>query len=69
MHKWRPWMKKVGTNGNYARNPNSHEENILHEADVDVNTFTFNSVIVFCLQKIDVVYLVQLRDENEPFKN
>lgn len=52
-----------------ARNPNSHEEEILHGADVDVNTFKFNIVTVFCLQMIDVVHLIQLRDENEPFKN
>lgn len=32
-----------------ARNPNSHEEYILHGADVDVNTFTFNNVTVFCM--------------------
>lgn len=69
MHKWRMWVKKVGTNGNYARNPNSNEKDILHGADVDVNTFTFNSVTMFCLQRIDVVHLIQLRDENEPFKN
>lgn len=45
----KPITKKVGTNGSYARNPNSYEEDILHGADVDVNTFTFNSVSVFCL--------------------
>lgn len=52
-----------------ARNSNSQEEEILHEADVDVNTFTFNNVNVFCLQKMDVVHLIQLKDKNEPFKN
>lgn len=52
-----------------ARNPNSYEEDILQRADMDVNTFTFNIVTVFCLQMINVVHLIQLRDENEPFKN
>ena len=45
------------------------EEDILRGADMEVNTFTFNSVSVFCLQRIDVVHLIQLRDENEPFQN
>lgn len=52
-----------------ARNPNSHEEDIQHGADVDVNTFMFNSVNVFCLQRINVVHLIQLIDENKRFKN
>lgn len=67
MHKWRMMVKKVGTNGNYARNPNSHEEDILHGANVNLNTFTFNIVTMFCLQRIDVVHLIQLRDQNDTF--
>lgn len=54
---------------NHVIYPNSYEEEIIHGADVDVNTFTFNSVNVFCLQRINVVHLIQLRDENKSFKN
>lgn len=63
----REW-RRLGQNEK-CTNPNSHEEEILRGADVDVNTFTFNSVIVFCLQRINVIHLIQLGDENEPFKN